>query len=188
MFIIAGLGNPGQQYRNTRHNVGFILLDYLAEKHKLILTPSKWQALTVKTLIWNVPVLLLKPETFMNSSGNAVAAAAHYYHLPPEKILVVHDDLDIEFSRLKLVAGGGDGGHKGIKSIIEHLGTKDFPRLKIGIGRPKLPIPPEKYVLGKFDPEEKQIIAQKMAGAAEGIRVFLQAGISAAMSILNRKE
>ena len=188
MYLIAGLGNPGQQYAATRHNVGFMMLDYLAEKHNLTFTESKWKALVAKAVIWNNSAVLLKPETFMNLSGTAVAQSAHFYKILPENIIIIHDDLDMEFGRLKLAPGGGDGGHKGIRSITEHLGTKDFPRLKIGIGRPPQPVLPEKYVLGKFGTEEKKIINQKMPVVIESIRIFLQQGMAAAMTVINQKE
>ena len=188
MYLIVGLGNPGLQYAGTRHNVGFMVLDYFAEKNKLAFAESRWKALLVKANIWNEPVVLLKPETYMNLSGTAVIRAAHFYKLPPANIIVIHDDLDLDFGRLKIAAGGGDGGHKGIRSIIEQLGTKDFPRFKIGIGRPPAPIMPEKYVLGKLDPAEKEMIEQKMSVVLEGIRIFLQQGIGAAMTLINQKE
>jgi PTH1 family peptidyl-tRNA hydrolase len=187
MYMIVGLGNPGQQYAATRHNVGFMMLDYLAAEKKLTFLESKWKALTAKGNIWDESVILLKPETFMNLSGSSVAQAAHYYKLHPENIMVLHDDLDIELGRLKIVAGGGDGGHKGIRSIAEHLGSKDFPRLKIGIGRPVGSILPEKYVLGKFAADEKEIIDKKMVAVAEGLKIFLQQGISSAMSVINQR-
>jgi len=188
MYLIVGLGNPGQQYSGTRHNVGFMVLDYLAEKNNLTFADSKWKALLTKATVWNKPVVLLKPETYMNLSGRAVAQAAHFYKSQPADIIIIHDDLDMEFGRMKMVAGGGDGGHKGIRSIIEQLGTKNFPRLKIGIGRPPSPMDPEKYVLGKFDSAEKEMIEQKISFVLEGIRIFLQQGIAAAMTLINQKE
>ncbi|MDH3391926.1 MAG: aminoacyl-tRNA hydrolase [Desulfobulbaceae bacterium] len=188
MYLIAGLGNPGQQYAGTRHNVGFMALDHLARKNNLAFADSKWKALVAKALLWSESVVLLKPETFMNLSGASVAQAAHFYKLQPSDIIVIHDDLDLEFGRIKIVSGGGDGGHKGIRSIIEHLGTKDFPRIKIGIGRPPAPVLPEKYVLGKFESDEKELIEQKMSVVLESIRVFLKQGIAAAMNVINQKE
>jgi PTH1 family peptidyl-tRNA hydrolase len=188
MYLIVGLGNPGQQYSGTRHNVGFMMLDYFAGKNKLTFTDSKWKALISKATVWDESVILLKPETYMNLSGTAVAQAAHFYKLQPANIIIIHDDLDMEFGRIKLVSGGGDGGHKGIRSIIEQLGTKDFPRVKIGIGRPPAPVSPEKYVLGKFDHDEKEMIEQKLSVVLEGIRIFLQQGIAAAMTMVNQKE
>jgi len=188
MHLIVGLGNPGQQYTGTRHNVGFMMLDYFAEKNNLTFTDSKWKALVSKAMVWNESVVLFKPETYMNLSGAAVAQAAHFYKLQPDDIIVIHDDLDMESGRIKAVSGGGDGGHKGIRSITEQLGTKDFPRIKIGIGRPPPPVSPEKYVLGKFDSAEKEMIEQKLSIVFEGIRIFLQQGIAAAMTLVNQRE
>ena len=187
MYLIAGLGNPGQQYAGTRHNIGFMMLDHFAEKNNLTFTDSKWKALVSKAVVWDESVVLLKPQTFMNLSGMAVAQAVNFYKLQPANIIVIHDDLDMEFGRLKIVSGGGDGGHKGIRSIIEHLGTKNFPRIKIGIGRPPTPVPPDKYVLSTFNSEEKKMIEQKMSLVIEGLRVSLQQGISAAMTFINQK-
>ena len=188
MYLIVGLGNPGLQYVNTRHNVGFMLLDHLASGCNESFSESKWKALTVKTIIWNKSVVFLKPQTYMNASGTAVAAVAQYYKLSTANILVIHDDLDLPLGRIKLVSGGGAGGHKGVISCIDHLGTKNFPRIKIGIGRPATPIPPERYVLSKFGSIENKVITQKMEVAVEGIRIFVQKGISAAMNTLNQTE
>jgi PTH1 family peptidyl-tRNA hydrolase len=188
MFLIVGLGNPGQQYSGTRHNAGFMVLDFLAEKNNLTYADSKWKASFVKGVAWNEPVVLLKPATYMNLSGMAVVQAAHFYKLQAADILVIHDDLDMDLGRIKMVAGGGDGGHKGIRSIIEQLGTKDFSRLKIGIGRPTIPMAPEKYVLERFEPVEREVIGKKMEHVLEGIRIFLQQGVQAAMTFINRKE
>ena len=187
MYLIAGLGNPGLQYDNTRHNVGFMLLDYIARDNHLSFTESRWKALTVKTFLWEESVVLLKPETFMNNSGTAVAAAAHYYRLSADDIIVIHDDLDIPFGRLKFIAGGGDGGHKGVRSCIEQLGSRDFIRIRIGIGRPATPIPPEKFVLAKFDPEEQAAMEKMMVEMAAALKILLQQGVSAAMNIANKK-
>ena len=188
MYLIVGLGNPGRQYAGTRHNVGFMALDYLAGQNNLTFSDSKWQARVAKDVLWQESVVLLKPQTFMNSSGTAVAQAAHYYKIQPENIIIIHDDLDMEFGRLKIVSGGGDGGHKGIRSIIEHLHTKEFPRIKFGIGRPLSPVLPEKYVLAKFDAAQKETVENKMGILYEGIRIFLQQDITAAMTVINRKE
>lgn len=188
MYLIAGLGNPGLQYADTRHNVGFMLLDYLAQGSNVSFTESKWKALIAKTIIWDESVVLLKPETFMNASGTAVAAVAQYYKLSTDNIIVIHDDLDIPLGRIKIVSGGGAGGHKGVRSSIEHLGTRNFSRVKIGIGRPSALIPPEKYVLARFGPDEHEVIEQRMAVVVEGIKILVQQGISAAMNAVNQKE
>jgi len=188
MYLIVGLGNPGLQYADTRHNVGFMLLDYLAKGSNVSFSESKWNALIAKTIIWNESVVLLKPQTFMNASGKAVSAVAQYYKVLIENILVIHDDLDLPLGRMKIVSDGGAGGHKGVLSCIDHFGTRNFSRIKIGIGRPAAPIPPEKYVLSRFGPDEHEVITQKMAVAVEGIRIFVQQGIAAAMNALNQKE
>jgi PTH1 family peptidyl-tRNA hydrolase len=187
MYLLVGLGNPGPQYSESRHNVGFMLLDYLAAETGIGFAESRWKAMTAKTAISGVAVVMLKPETFMNLSGIAVSRAAHFYKIAPDRIIVIHDDLDIELGRIKIVSGGGDGGHKGVRSIIDHLGTSDFPRIKIGIGRPAGPVLPDKYVLAKFEAEELAVVNQKLGAVVDGIKIFLQQGISAAMNTINQK-
>jgi len=120
LYLLVGLGNPGERYSTTRHNVGFIFLDYLAERLSLVFKRSKWQALQARAMLWNTPVLLVKPETYMNLSGEAVGAISRYYQVPAERVIVVHDDLDLPQGRVKIVAGRGAGGHTGIISIIKH--------------------------------------------------------------------
>jgi PTH1 family peptidyl-tRNA hydrolase len=188
MYLIAGLGNTGLQYEGTRHNVGFMLLDYLARDNDLSFSESKWKALTAKTVLWDESVILLKPETYMNASGAAVAAAVQFYKMSVDDIIIIHDDLDMQFGRIKIVSGGGDGGHKGVRSCIEHLGTRDFSRVKIGIGRPLEPIPPDKYVLARFDKDEQETMEQKMPDLAAAVKKILQQGVAAAMNTVNQKE
>lgn len=187
MFLLVGLGNPGSQYNGSRHNIGFMMLDYLAAHKNLAFVDSKWQALQVKTVLWQESAILLKPQTFMNLSGTAVAALANYYKIEADRVVVVHDDLDLELGRIRIAAGGGDGGHKGIRSIISSLGTRDFPRIKVGIGRPSLPIPPDKYVLSKFDQDELDLISRQLPVIEEGLQLLVQDGIAAAMNAVNSK-
>jgi len=187
MFLLAGLGNPGSKYTGTRHNIGFMMLDYLASKYNLTFVDSKYQARQVKTVLWHASMILLKPETYMNLSGTAVAAMANFFKIENTNIFVVHDDLDLELGRIRISAGGGDGGHKGIRSIISSLGTKEFTRLRIGIGRPALPIPPERYVLSKFDAEELALIEQQLPLAEEGLQLLVKEGVTAAMNGINPK-
>ena len=187
MFLLAGLGNPGSKYTGTRHNIGFMMLDYLASKYNLTFVDSKYQASQVKTVLWHASLILLKPETYMNLSGTAVAAMANFFKIENTNIFVVHDDLDLELGRIRISAGGGDGGHKGIRSIISSLGTKEFTRLRIGIGRPALPIPPERYVLSKFDAEELALIEQQLPLAEEGLQLLVKEGVTAAMNGINPK-
>ena len=190
-FIIVGLGNQGSKYEGTRHNVGFMLVDYLAEKHGLSFSPVKWQAFGARSGLWGERVWLLKPQTYMNRSGIAVAGMADYYDVKKQNILVVHDDLDMNVGRIKLVNGGGTGGHNGIKSIVQHLGSPDFYRLKIGIGRPgnsdaHPDMPVDKFVLAPFSGEEAAVIDERMDDLESGIKMLIQGDVSQAMSSLNR--
>ena len=187
MFLLAGLGNPGSKYAGTRHNIGFMVLDYLAANRNLTFVDSKWQALQLRTMLWEESVILFKPETFMNLSGTAVISLVNYYKIEIDKVIVIHDDLDLELGRIRIATGGGDGGHKGIRSIISGLGTKDFPRIKVGIGRPGVPIPPEKYVLSKFDADELELINQQLPLVEEGLQLLVKEGITAAMNAVNPK-
>lgn len=189
-FIIVGLGNPGEQYCSTRHNVGFFVVDELARRWNSTISLNKWNAQYVSLLIEKEKVHLVKPLTFMNLSGRAVVNFFRFYKVIPENLLVVHDDIDMAPGRVKLVKGGGAGGHNGIKSIIETLGIKDFYRLKIGIGRPGNGIvhpdfPVDKYVLGNFTKEELEHLQSRYEHLEEGIRLFLLGSPPKAMNILN---
>ena len=189
-FIIAGLGNHGSKYVGTRHNVGFMFVDYLAESYGLEFSPVKWQALAVRHGLWGKRVWLIKPQTYMNRSGISVAGVADYYNVEKHNILVVHDDLDMTVGRIKLVEGGGTGGHNGIKSIVQHLGTPDFFRLKIGIGRPgnsdaHPDMPVDKFVLSPFSKDEEKSIEDRLRDLEAGIRLLVQGDVPKAMSVLN---
>jgi len=190
IFLVVGLGNPGSEYAATRHNAGFMVVDELARRFGVSVDHEKWQAHSVQLVLWGSKICLLKPDTFMNLSGKAVARYADFYKVSPEQILVVHDDLDMEPGRVKLVAGGGTGGHNGIRSLVQYLGTKDFPRLKLGIGRPgKLNLysgmPVEKYVLAPFAPDEKILLEQRMDAIEKGLEYFVRDGMAKAMNLLN---
>lgn len=189
-FIIVGLGNPGDQYRSTRHNVGYFVVDELARRWKAAVFQEKWQALYVSLLFAEGTVHLVKPLTFMNRSGMSVVHFSRFYKVFPDQLLIIHDDLDMAPGRIKLVKGGGAGGHNGIKSLVETLGTKDFYRLKIGIGRPGIgdihaDFPVDKYVLGNFTCEETEILQSRYDDFENGIRFFLQQNSAKAMNILN---
>lgn len=185
MYLIAGLGNPGSRYAKTRHNVGFMFLDYLASSHGFTFSDSKWQARIALQNLWQTRILFIKPETFMNLSGQAISQAAAYYKIPPEKIIVIHDDLDMAVGRIKVVVNRGAGGHKGIRSISSLLGTKEYVRIKIGIGRPPQPIPVERYVLSKFTDEEKIILQESTEVIAQAVQLVLIENSAAAMNIIN---
>lgn len=157
--MIAGLGNPGSQYDKTRHNIGFMALDELATRFHASWNKGKWNALCATTTIQNISVVLIKPQTFMNLSGQSVQPALVHYKLKPENLLVVHDEIDLEFGDLKIKEGGGHRGHNGLRDIKARLGGGDFDRIRFGVGRP----PNEHmsvadYVLGRFTPEQKKAL------------------------------
>jgi PTH1 family peptidyl-tRNA hydrolase len=190
MFLVVGLGNPGNDYVTTRHNVGFMVVDELARRFGVSINQYKWQAYSVQLDLWGERICLLKPDTFMNLSGKAVVKYADFYKVEPERILIIHDDLDMSSGRVKLVAGGGAGGHNGIRSLVQWLGSGDFLRLKLGIGRPgKLNVhsgmPVEKYVLAPFLPDEKILIEQRMDNIEIGCEYLVRDGLAKAMNLLN---
>jgi PTH1 family peptidyl-tRNA hydrolase len=183
-FLIVGLGNPGPRYRNTRHNVGFMALDRLAEELGGSFDREKFQGLVAEARHADAKVLLLKPLTFMNNSGQAVAQAARNAVDGPEQVLVVTDDVNLDLGRLRLRRGGSAGGHNGLKSIIAHLGG-DFPRLRIGVGsnEPGASLTP--HVLGSFRPEEGPVVQDAIHRAVEAARTFVTEGIDGAMNRFN---
>lgn len=186
MFLIIGLGNPGEKYCNTRHNVGFIFLDYLAEKHGLTFSKSKWKAVVCKGRLWGEEVVLVKPETFMNLSGMAVGLIASYYRINPADIVVVYDDLDLPVGRVKMACNRGPGGHNGIISLISHLNSKAFNRVRIGIGRPKtVEHPVSNFVLGKFENAEFLDIERQFPDIEHALTLFVCNGSAVAMNYLN---
>lgn len=189
-YIIAGLGNPGKKYEGTRHNIGFQIVDELARKAGRDIDSEKWDSLTVKISLWGCVIHLVKPMTFMNLSGRAVARYLNFYKIPTQRLIVVHDDIDMKTGRLKLVNGGGAGGHNGIRSIIQSIGQRDFFRLKIGIGRPgnglsEATIPVERYVLTAFYQEEAEIIDKRIPVVLTGLQNFFEDDSSKSMSYLN---
>lgn len=185
MLLIVGLGNPGRKYNFTRHNIGFMAADYLAEKAGAVFKESKWEADLVKTSLWSGPLLLAKPTSYMNLSGRPVSSIAAYYQIPPEKIVVIHDDLDLDAGRIKIVCGRGSGGHNGIKSIIEHLGTREFIRVRMGVGRPPGQVPAASFVLSKFREDELVDIDQAFSCIEKGIKLIENDGVAAAMNFVN---
>ena len=182
--LVIGLGNPGPKYDGTRHNVGFELVDLLASERSL-----KWERnskFKAKTAGSPSVGVFAKPLTFMNLSGNATARLARFYKLKPEQILVVYDDVDLPIGRIRFRANGSAGGHNGIKSIIEYLGTNEFPRLKIGIGASG-DEGMVGHVLGKFSAEEREELEKVLAIATDGVNCALSSGLDAAMNEFNRK-
>lgn len=188
MILIAGLGNPVKEYENTRHNAGFLVLDTLAQKLGADLSERKHRALCGKAVIGGQKVILLKPQTYMNSSGESIRAAADYYKVPPEDILVVYDDISLAPGQLRIRAKGSAGGHNGIKSIIAHLGTQEFPRVKVGIGEKPPRMDLADYVLGHFSSGEKKIMEEAAKEAADAICEIVNVGIEQAMNDHNRRK
>ncbi len=189
-WVIAGLGNPGRKYDGTRHNVGFHIIGQLADYFGFSLSINKWDGLYHRTQVWGKPVCFVKPQTFMNRSGQAVARFTGFYKTPMNRLLVIHDDIDMFCGRLKLVSGGGSGGHNGIRSIISCLGTGDFHRLKFGVGRPQLMenghrMPVEKYVLAPFSDPETEIVSDRFDAILQGIELLVQGDRAGALSCIN---
>lgn len=190
IFLVVGLGNPGPDYATTRHNAGFLVVDELARRLGASAFQDKWQADYAQLDLWGNRILFIKPNTFMNVSGKAVVRYVSFYKVDPERLLVIHDDLDMSPGRLKLVVGGGAGGHNGIRSIVEWLGTIGFMRLKVGIGRPgkkeaHSQMPVERYVLAPFSPEERELLDSRMDSVEKGFEYLVCDGRAKAMNLLN---
>ncbi len=183
-WLWVGLGNPGPHYRFTRHNFGFLVLDKFAAQKGLSFKNAPFES----EISEYQGVFLLKPLTFMNLSGKAVVPWSKKLEIPPERILVVHDDLDLPLGRLKFAPKGGAGGHRGVLSIIEHLGTKEFPRLKLGIGRPPAGISVRDYVLSPFTQEEWPVVEKVLARAVEALEYLLKEDLLKTMSRFNRAD
>ena len=187
MKIIVGLGNPGIPYRMTRHNIGFQIIDRLAKINHIPIRTKRFKSLYGTGWIESQQVILAKPMTFMNHSGEAVKKVADFFHLGMEDLIVVHDDLDLAFGRLRFKRRGGDGGHQGIRSIIERMGGNSFLRLKVGIGRPPQGMDPAEYVLETFDKAEQSCLNQILSHSAESIRVMVLEGLEKAMNQFQKK-
>jgi len=184
VYLIVGLGNPGFEYRDTRHNVGFMVIEKWASELGVVLQEDKLARYGMVQFD-NIKVILQCPLTFMNLSGKAVRIYKDYYKILNQNIMVIHDDLDLPVGRLRIARNGGSGGHKGVSSIIEALGSKEFPRLRIGIGRPKYGEDIEEYVLSPFYEEETEIIQKAISLAVEGCELFVSRGIEYAMNKVN---
>ena len=185
--LIVGLGNPGPDYAEHRHNIGFRVVEALAKAHGLSFSRCRSaRAYLAGGQVRGRTVLLAKPRTFMNVSGKAVSRLSRADDIPPGRVLVVHDDLDLPFGRLRLRPEGGSGGHKGMRSIIDLLGTQGFPRLRVGIDRPPGRIDPADYVLQPFDPEQESLLLKVVETAVEAIECWLAQGIVTAMERFNR--
>jgi PTH1 family peptidyl-tRNA hydrolase len=184
MKIIVGLGNPGPEYRNTRHNIGFMVLEELAARYPVEKQESKFDALIGQVRIKGEKVLLVKPLTYMNLSGQAVQPLVHWHKLELEDLLVVYDDMDLPLGTIRIRAAGGSGGHKGIKSIMERLASSELARLRLGIGRPSDRDPVD-WVLGRFRPDEKATQEQVVKLAADAAEKWIAQGLTETMNTYN---
>jgi peptidyl-tRNA hydrolase, PTH1 family len=181
-WLIAGLGNPGREYAGNRHNVGFMVADKLAARAGGKFGRDRSRAQVAVVRLAGFPVTIAKPMTFMNLSGRPVAALARFYKLAPERIIVIHDDLDIAFGLIRLKLGGGDNGHNGLRSVSAALGTRDYYRVRLGIGRPPAWMDPADYVLQNFSAAEREQLTGLVARAADATETLMQQGLAAAQN------
>ena len=185
-WLVVGLGNPGGQYENTRHNAGFLTADELARRGRFAIQRLKFKALTASAELGGQGVLVMKPTTFMNLSGEAVGEAARFYKIPPDHVLVISDDVSLPLGKLRIRTGGSAGGHNGLKSIIQHLGADQFPRVKVGVGeKPHPDYDMADWVLGKFQGEDKKVMDETVKRAADAVECYLRDGPQKAMNRFN---
>ncbi|WP_072807019.1 aminoacyl-tRNA hydrolase [Rhodococcoides yunnanense] len=184
--LIVGLGNPGPQYETTRHNAGFLVADVLAARiGAKFSSHKKSNSDVVQARLADRPVVVAKPRTFMNLSGQPVAALARFFSVEPANIVVVHDELDLEFGTIRLKLGGGEGGHNGLRSVSQHLSTKDYLRVRVGVGRPPGRMDPASYVLKPFSAAERKDLGVICEEAADAAELLLRAGLEAAQNQLH---
>ncbi len=187
-YMIVGLGNPGAQYARTRHNAGFIAIDALAEKYSAKADRAKYKALTAEAVIGGKRVLLMKPQTFMNLSGEAVGEAARFYKLEPSHIIVLSDDISLDVGKLRVRRKGSAGGHNGLKSINEHIGSQEYPRIKIGVGqKPHPDYDLADWVLSSFSDAEYRALSELGDTVSLGIERIILGDIDGAMQLCNKK-
>ena len=185
-FLIVGLGNPGKKYENTRHNAGFMSIDKLAKEENIEVKKVKFHALVTECYIDSHKVIVMKPQTMMNNSGQAIKECAQFYKIAPENIIVIYDDISLEPGKLRIRRKGSAGGHNGIKSIISHLGSENFPRVKIGVGaKPHPDYDLVDWVLGSFPKDQLRLIDDACENAYNAIKIIMTGDIDAAMSKYN---
>lgn len=188
MYIIAGLGNPSREYEGTRHNVGFLSVDALADKIGVSFTEKKHKAICAKGMIGCEKVILAKPQTFMNNSGESLREITDFYKVDAAHVIVLYDDISLDVGQLRVRAKGSAGGHNGIKSIIQHLGTQEFKRVRVGIGDKPARMDLADYVLGHFSREEQKLIQDAAKDAADAVCMIVEKGIDAAMNSFNAQK
>jgi len=186
-FLIVGLGNPGKKYDRTRHNAGFMAVDEVGRRLGVVLDQGKNQAVIAKGRIDEHDAILIKPRTYMNDSGRAVSDMLRDSYLTPDTLIVVHDDLDLPLGTVRIKSGGGHGGHNGLRSIADALGTPEFIRVRVGIGRPSPGIDPADFVLSPFLTEERQAAAEAVANAADAVVAIVSEGLTKALNLFNQK-
>lgn len=185
-YLIVGLGNPGPKYEITRHNIGFIAIDALAQANHVRIEKLKFKSLIADTTIAGQRVILMKPQTFMNNSGDAIEAAAHFYKVPVENIIILFDDVSLKPGQIRIRRKGSDGGHNGIKSIIQYLNSDQFPRVKIGVGeKPHPNYELADWVLSKFKKEEEPQMKEAVQQAVEAVELIIQGKTTEAMNLFN---
>lgn len=187
-WLLVFLGNPGPKYENTRHNAGYMTADIIEKRERVKISRLRFSSLTATCSIGGEKVLLVKPQTYMNLSGNAVAPAAAFYKIPPERIIVVCDDMALPTGKLRIRSKGTSGGHNGLKSIIASLGTESFPRVKIGIGSPGTDAGEEEvinWVIGRFSREEARLVSGACESAADALSLIIEGGVEKAMNSFN---
>ena len=188
MYIIAGLGNPTKTYEGTRHNIGFDMIDAIADKYNIDVTTKKHKALTGKGRIDGVPVILAKPQTYMNLSGESIRDIADFYKIPAENIIIIYDDISLEVGQLRIRKKGSAGGHNGIKNIIAHLGTQEFPRVKVGIGSKPEGWDLADYVLSKYSKAERECLRDAQQDVAGAAALMVHDDVDGAMNQYNGKK
>ena len=184
-YLIAGLGNPGKKHRKNRHNIGFMAVDRLAEENGIVMSRAQSKAVVGNGRIAGKPVILAKPQTYMNRSGDSIGPLVNYYRIPLENVLIIYDELDLPFGALRLRQGGGSGGHNGMKSIINHLG-QDFPRMRLGIGRPPGRMEAADFVLTDFRGQEVEVADALLNEATAAMETYLTEGVDLAMTRHNQ--
>jgi len=187
MHMVLGLGNPGKRYEKNRHNAGFLVADRLALRWSTSFDSKQFNAVVGKTRIDDRPVILAKPQTFMNLSGQAAASLRGYYKVADEQLVVVHDDVDIPFGQVRVKRGGGHGGHNGLRDLTRCLGTQDFPRVRFGVSRPPPQWETADYVLSNWTPEEAEQLESLIDQAADAVETVIREGVTAAMNTYNQR-
>lgn len=185
--IVVGLGNPGSEYAKTRHNAGFMAIDAIARAASVSIDRARFSSLVGEGVVGSTRVLFMKPETYMNASGDAVAAAAAFYKIPPERVIVLCDDISFAPGRIRIRRRGSAGGHNGLKSIIAHLGSEDFPRIKIGVGeKPSAEYPLVDWVLGKFPETDMAALTERLDDICDAVSLILSGDTDTAMNRYSR--